>query len=197
MIFCTAFEKGYTLTSTSQIKYESVESYFNTYGTVVVTLTNLSPMTFYNVYCYTDDMLSNKMPLSVVVASSSMARTTCCKSIVFSTTYPFVYQYSASVAEKYFFHQHKFSPSEYNNGSPFTNASHLWDSDTCYFYSEICIRTSELDFLFTEKLFTLINICCQGLCCCLLYSDGIFSRIGHILKLVHTTLRSSHAFDCS
>ena len=102
VIFCAAFEKGYTLTSTSQIKYEGVESYFNTYGTVVVTLTNLSPMTFYNVYCYTDDMLSNKMPLSVVVASSSMARTTCCKSIVFSTTYPFVYQYSASVAEKYF-----------------------------------------------------------------------------------------------
>jgi hypothetical protein len=83
-VFCNAFSEGYVVSSVTEVTtgYHYGIA-FSADEEVAVTIEGLIPDTNYTVYCYTENFLSNAMPLSQVIETNLTARTACCKEAYF------------------------------------------------------------------------------------------------------------------
>lgn len=87
---CGAFSsrKNVSLASISEIDQvgnRTSNALKNTF--VPLLLSGLSPQTLYDIYCYTQDLTTFIMPLSVAVTTKTSSSTLCCRGIRFVTTF--------------------------------------------------------------------------------------------------------------
>jgi hypothetical protein len=83
-VFCDAFATGYEVSSVTEVttgNYYDIA--FSADEEVTVKIDGLVPDTNYTTYCYTENFLSNTMPLSSVLATNLTAHTACCREAYF------------------------------------------------------------------------------------------------------------------
>eukprot|EP00981_Chlorochromonas_danica_P004712 scaffold946_cov171-Ochromonas_danica.AAC.12 len=104
IIHCAAFSQAsaYSLESVLQISNVGSRQLIAAAGTVNMTLSNLSPETTYDIYCYSEDFSSNLMPLVEAIATKVSVNTSCCRQLL-AIAYPAsIPQYTGSSSESLF-----------------------------------------------------------------------------------------------
>lgn len=102
-LYCAAVSTSYTLSSSSSIKQmgESVLiTATSNNGLIPVVLTNLLPATTYDVYCYTEDLFGNEMPLSYALTTKTNVETLCCQGATFTSLNSLIEEYNPAVSSK-------------------------------------------------------------------------------------------------
>jgi hypothetical protein len=118
--YCAAFVTGTALTSVISVKSQGFNALTFVAGQVKISITGdvavnsqfflltffqivgLIPSTSYDVYCYTESFNSYLMPLSDVQDTLTSATTSCCRTLLFSTSYPSIKEYVSGSSESVF-----------------------------------------------------------------------------------------------
>ena len=106
-VYCRAFAETekFSAASISLIKSAGI-SVLSVYpkNILKVTISGLSPDTKYNVYCYAEDFSRHVMDLAAVNNTRRSVTTSCCRNIVWRSTYASIISYdnSAKVTENFF-----------------------------------------------------------------------------------------------
>ena len=154
-IYCAASDViNDKISSTISIKQNGIK-YVNVgsgYKVINMELKNLYPSTKYNIYCYTEDFSNHAM--SFTSALKTVATTTCCASIIFTSLYPTVMELATT--NKIF----SFSLDSPPKRNTLVNVILIPDLQDCSYYDEgTRLNASEYiipsTFVFTNRSTTL------------------------------------------
>ena len=95
-LYCAAFLAGYNVSSIIDIRLEGSSRLVIPPQRGLIVLGGLLPSTFYDIYCYSDDLSVNSMDWSMVLAHKLTAQTRCCKKVSFVRTFSYITQYSST-----------------------------------------------------------------------------------------------------
>lgn len=97
VVACAAVPAGSPVSTVLYIRQAGVgATAFVTNAIINLYLGSLNPQTNYDVYCYTQDLSVNAMPLATALQTKMQTTTLCCKIIQFSTTYPIIPELTTS-----------------------------------------------------------------------------------------------------
>jgi hypothetical protein len=92
-LYCSAFSSGTTFDNVQLISSTGNRAIAVIPGTVSVTIRDLSPVTNYDVYCYSSDFANHIMPLAIALQTKIAITTSCCRAIEVLTSFPRIPQY--------------------------------------------------------------------------------------------------------
>jgi hypothetical protein len=84
-IYCAALVGGVPVASTTTIQQNSTAVSVFAKGNVSLVLTNLVPVTKYDIYCYSQDFTNHIMPLSTALSTLVTRTSLCCRAVSFPT----------------------------------------------------------------------------------------------------------------
>jgi len=87
-IYCAAFISGTSIKDLAFINQAGTPGFMQAPGIVSIKIKRLGPDTFFDVYCYTEDFNSHLMPMEEIIANKITAKTLCCRSVLFMSTFP-------------------------------------------------------------------------------------------------------------